>query len=506
MKKIIAILLLLVLNPLISVFCLSEEELRRISSAIVLILPYIRDRRRGDEYIVASGSGTIIDKELGLVLTNFHVVADPDYWGRACEEAFIYVTISYDVPPEPAFRAKFLMGDPDRDVAILQIFEELEGSPISMDDLPSLEWENPDSWKSVEDVNPLDDVIIIGYPVYQMAIEEITINITTGKLSGFQPDEYIRDLQRAWIKTEALVSFGNSGGAALDGEGRLIGIPTQFIQDEYYGRMSRLRPVDIADPYVDEIREIIGEMGYFPDEGSDGRDRYTTFNIESLYISPIIFANQQDYDERPVNEGTRFNSNETNILYAYFDYEGMQDDLEFEFLLEYNYEIIIDEYFYWDSGSEGFFWIDLTYMGGACLPTGQYGITLYVEGYEVGYGEAEVYEGGREQGYGDVQVKGVVYDGDTGNGISGAMIGVLAPGVTISDYMADQENEELIIAYGMSDMRGNYEIEPPLERGNSYSIVVMAEGYEPLMVDDALYIDEDAPTRMRMERIYLVRY
>ena len=62
---------------------------------------------------------------------------------------------------------------------------------------------------------------IFGYP----AIGGETITYTSGDISGFTYEAGIQG--RAWIKTSASISGGNSGGTAIDDQGNLIGVPTQ---------------------------------------------------------------------------------------------------------------------------------------------------------------------------------------------------------------------------------------------------------------------------------------
>ena len=57
---------------------------------------------------------------------------------------------------------------------------------------------------------------------------------------------------RFWIKTDAAIAHGNSGGTAIDEEGNLVGIPTAVFpgQPDIGERVGLLRPVELARPMI----------------------------------------------------------------------------------------------------------------------------------------------------------------------------------------------------------------------------------------------------------------
>ncbi len=63
---------------------------------------------------------------------------------------------------------------------------------------------------------------IIGYP----GIGGETITLTGGEVAGFTSEPGVKG--RAYIKTSATIAGGNSGGAGIDDEGKLVGVPTQL--------------------------------------------------------------------------------------------------------------------------------------------------------------------------------------------------------------------------------------------------------------------------------------
>ncbi len=88
-----------------------------------------------------------------------------------------------------------------------------------------------------------DVVSIFGYP----GIGGETVTFTSGSVAGFTSESGVQG-NRAWIKTDAVIAGGNSGGTAVDDDGKLVGIPTQAAAG------AGITPVD-ARPVVDTNRD-----------------------------------------------------------------------------------------------------------------------------------------------------------------------------------------------------------------------------------------------------------
>jgi S1-C subfamily serine protease len=146
-----------------------------------------------------SGSGSILDKE-GRILTNYHVIQD----ARELE-----VTLAN----KKTYPAKPLGGDPDNDLAVIQI------------DAPPAELV-PVQFGSSEDLFVGQKVLAIGNPF------GFDRTLTTGVISGLArplKSEITGRLIDGAIQTDAAINKGNSGGPLLDSRGRLIGINTMII-------------------------------------------------------------------------------------------------------------------------------------------------------------------------------------------------------------------------------------------------------------------------------------
>ncbi len=161
----------------------------------------------------AWGSGTLID-DRGTILTNKHVIkslVDPTKENDAFQ---ICLTKSNNTDnPICEFTASLIATDPDRDLALLKMDgKDVRGNVLNFNfSLPYDNTGNPE-------VN--DKITVIGYP----DTGGKTITYTSGLISGFLNEGGVK-----YIKTDADISFGNSGGTAVDASGNLIGIPT-YIQ------------------------------------------------------------------------------------------------------------------------------------------------------------------------------------------------------------------------------------------------------------------------------------
>ncbi len=166
----------------------TQDPVKVAQSSVVLVAVSSKGR------LVGFGSGVIV-MDRSHVITNFHVVAAGDSYEvtlappTSAQISTVGVVVDFDVV---------------RDVAVLKLRDEL-GTPVTLADAPP---------------GLGDSLLIAGYP----GVGGDTLTITRGIVSGFvdQGD----GLGRAWIKTDAVINHGNSGGAALDAAGRLVGLPT----------------------------------------------------------------------------------------------------------------------------------------------------------------------------------------------------------------------------------------------------------------------------------------
>lgn len=177
-----------------------------------------------------SGSGVILG-ENGLIVTNNHVVSIADE---------LLVTLS----DGREFQATKIGTDESTDLALIQI----EGT-----NLPTLEFTDSD------DLNVGEWVLAVGNP-----LGNLTSTVTAGIVSAIGRDIDIIKGKKAieeFIQTDAAVNPGNSGGALVDAQGRLIGINTAIASGTgYYTGYSFAIPSNLVMRIVDEILENGGDI------------------------------------------------------------------------------------------------------------------------------------------------------------------------------------------------------------------------------------------------------
>jgi len=149
-----------------------------------------REITRREQFL---GSGVIVSPD-GYILTANHVVGDMDE-----------IKVALGDSDSKKFTAKMIGTDPATDVAVLK---------IDAKDLPAITLGDSDQLE-VGDV-----VLAIGNPF------GVGQSVTMGIVSGL--GRHYQDLggYQNFIQTDAAINGGNSGGALVDAEGRLIGINT----------------------------------------------------------------------------------------------------------------------------------------------------------------------------------------------------------------------------------------------------------------------------------------
>ncbi len=190
-----------------------------------------------------TGSG-VIYSENGYIITNNHVVGFAD-------------KIKVALTDGREFNAVKVGTDPSSDLALLKI----EGS-----DLPTIPIGNSDELKIGE------WVLAVGNP-----FSYLTSTVTAGIVSAKGRDLDIIDGQKTieeFIQTDAAVNPGNSGGALVDKDGRLIGINTAIATPTgVYAGYSFAIPINLAIKIIEDIkvngnisRANLGIEGYDVDE------------------------------------------------------------------------------------------------------------------------------------------------------------------------------------------------------------------------------------------------
>ncbi|MDH4146303.1 MAG: trypsin-like peptidase domain-containing protein, partial [Acidimicrobiia bacterium] len=309
---------------------------------------------------ICSGSGSVVDAS-GLILTNAHVVGNEGECAYA--SLGVAITTSTDEPPELQYLADVVAFSPALDLAVVQIRSDLEGEPVEVD-LPTIRLGDSD------DIGLGDEIRVLGYP----GIGGDTITLTSGSVSGFVSQAGVGG--RAWVKTDATVAGGNSGGTAINASGELIGVPTQaspgdgaevadcrFVEDTngdnsideldscipIGGFINGLRPVNLALDLLDEGRRGIAVDATTStpgpaatDDASFGTISFTDHTVEDSSGAPV----------RELPSGA-------DTLCGSWSYSGMVDGARWDAIWYRDGQVQQDQSFFgeeWIGGAEGDDW------------------------------------------------------------------------------------------------------------------------------------------------------
>ena len=264
----------------------------RAIDAVVQLSIVVRGFVDGEQQVIwyAVGSGTVVSPD-GLILTNQHLITPTGVDEKLAEleaqlaaegksadlqvdaERFMVAVSDGRQLPHPRYVARVVEEDPSLDLAVLRIDGDERGTSLDPEslNLPSLPMGSSDA------VNLGMPVHVFGFP----AIGSGSLTYTIGIVSGFLFEEGIDGT--AWINTDAVTSGGNSGGAAVNDAGELIGVPTSgsaldcragdtnrdgIIGPEDVGclptggSLTQLRPIDLARPLLASVdAEMAANIG-----------------------------------------------------------------------------------------------------------------------------------------------------------------------------------------------------------------------------------------------------
>jgi hypothetical protein len=465
------------------------------------------------------GSGTIISST-GLILTNAHV-ASPASQGEPDIEPdalVIGVIDQEDKPPVFTYIAKVKAVDGFLDLAVIQITTTLDGTNVDPNslNLPFVKLGNSD------ELHVGDPIDVIGFPV----IGGETITFTTGNVSGFTQEAGLGD--RAWIKTDAGISGGNSGGLGASAEGLIIGVPTKLgsgagnsyvdcriiadtngdgVIDEKdtcvpVGELlNALRAINLALPLIKAAQEgqaYVSPFGEPPTPPPQPTPPPSPSGSESFGAITWYSADSSCKIQDPVST---FPSG-TVAVAAAFSYSGMTKGEPWAEKWTVDGQVLYDttasgKVETWGLGSEGNSYTCL-FNNTSGMPEGNYHIELYAGQNLALMTESDVVVGGGPgpgpnppSNEGVITVSGVVVDADSMNPIPGALIIVLNPGITFAQWKTDGFIDADMFTYAKTDDNGNFQLPNKLSLNIGYTMVVFAEGYNGTYGDNQVFTSQD---------------
>jgi S1-C subfamily serine protease len=467
------------------------------------------------------GSGTIISPN-GLILTNCHV-ADPLAMGFPKEfkpdGLIIDLVSTEDKPPVSTYLAEVVAEDPTLDLATIQIVSNLDGSKVNLSklNLPNVPVGDSDK------VQFGDPLFVFGYP----GIGGDTITYVTGDVSGFDSEDPVGD--RAWIKTEATIAGGNSGGLAADANGEIIGVPSQIgagssksvtdcrrIQDTNGdgkidendsciptgGFINGIRPVNWAKPLIEAAQS---GQAYVSPYSAPVADTGPTPNPNPSTVVDfklVGWADQTDNNNCPVNVVQSYPSGTMSIA-GVFGYSGMNNGDAFEWHWFLNGKDVSSKTDTWKSGPQRDCFSFSLANGSDPLPDGDYVLQVFTGGSQnkvaqaqVSIGETPVTPGtGPVSPGGDVTLMVMVVDTDSGNAVPGIYFALLKPGVDIQAWAKNPQDSQ-VYSSAHTDSDGILTLPQTVERGQKYGVVMGNKEYSPLI--GYLAIAKDAPDPLKL--------
>jgi Trypsin-like peptidase domain/Carboxypeptidase regulatory-like domain len=346
----------------------------------------------GQAIISCVGSGTLVSAD-GLILTNAHVVLP----GANCrsDQLVIAMTVRVGEAPVARYYARLVEKNVGWDLAVLQITTDLDGRPAERGTLtlPFVELDVSESAK-------LDDTInVVGY-VTPDEKSSGAAQVVRGTISGFTAEARVGD--RAWIKTNAVVPGGMSGGGAYNAAGQLIGVPTiepaqssgaaldcRRIQDSngdrriddqdacipVSGFVNALRPARLARGLV-----LAAQLGITPELQPPAEAQPKPGDLPTF--SRLFFTPGVNQAGMPTTVVTGMPAGTTR-LYLFFDFDNMVDGMVYE--LRTALDGVPNPTFSlapatWSGGRQGLWYIGSTAQA---WPNGTYDFALFIEGTRI---------------------------------------------------------------------------------------------------------------------------
>jgi hypothetical protein len=304
-----------------------------------------------------SGSGTILDAEQGYILTNYHVIGEKQtqrFYNREGEAVIGLMPPNLKGAPILKYRAVVIGGNATLDLAVLKItalFDDPQATLPQNLGLTAIKRADSDQLQIG------DPLYVIGYP----GLGGNTVTMSQGLVSGFLDQE--NDGVFEWIKTDAEVNHGNSGGLAVNSDWDFIGVPSAGVADvETVGKLSLIRTGNLALQFYDSV--VLGRSQEQPNP------QY------SAQVSLVQFGASLNHDNEVSEPATQFPSALTN-LYASLRFEGFRDGQQLTYIWYRDGKPMLNDAFAWKEGQRGHTWLSLYTAKG--LADGFYELELLLD-------------------------------------------------------------------------------------------------------------------------------
>ena len=217
----------------------------------------------------ASGSGVLISDD-GYLVTNNHVISD--------QKDGVAEEITVTLHNKKTYKARLIGRDPSSDLAVLKI----DGTAF-----PYLVYGNSDEVKLGQ------WVLAIGYPLTLETTVTAGIISAKGRSIGINRTQSQTPVE-SFIQTDAAVNSGNSGGALVTTDGKLVGINSAILAPSgTYAGYSFAIPVNIVKKIINDIiqygdvqRGFLG-VSYASDLTEDQMKQLGIKEGEGVYVNGV---------------------------------------------------------------------------------------------------------------------------------------------------------------------------------------------------------------------------
>ena len=212
----------------------------------------------------------------------------------------------------------------------------------------------------------------------------------------------------------------------------------------------------------------------------------------------LLFSTQVTDDARPINPTDHVPSG-VETVYATFVYTGMKNGTPWSIVWMSNGQQIIEQKDTWDDGEQGRKAVKVSNRKG--LPDGEYHLVLGIGGAVALEGRVMV---GNPVDETDSEITGQLVDAKTGSPLSDGMVMVLDPRASLRQFLQNQD-QSLVFTSAQVGRDGRFTFPRQLPKGQAYSLVALARGYQPVAVEGALRVSSKAPEKADIGSIQLAR-
>jgi hypothetical protein len=278
------------------------------------------DTSNGFVRTVRDGTGVVVDREAGLVVTAYALVRP--YLSNGTRA---YTTIGIGVngvpggSPRLEYEAELIAGDNLLGLAVLRVTREYQGDPLTADgfEVPAAELGDASI------VEPGDGLRLFGHPgLNVVGVDSQALTVTAGTVLGRRGEPDHPGTTR--LKLDAQLPYGNTGGPAFDRAGSLVGV---LVPERYdvNAPVTQLRPLNLVNELVEAARGLPSNVTFeAPLHAAEPSAGFAAENVrDGAWVSRPQFA------EDATNNGGSLDL---------FDYErgfisGTQE-LYFEFVIQ----------------------------------------------------------------------------------------------------------------------------------------------------------------------------